>query len=84
MAIKATNVRTLDLRQISHAAGERRDKILATWQDLPVGETLRIINDHDPVPLRHLFRAEYADQFEWAYEQEGPADWIVQITKTGT
>lgn len=33
---------------------------------LPVGTTLRLLNDHDPVPVRYQLDAEYPHQY--AYE----------------
>ena len=70
---------TLDLRNIQ--IFERHDKIFEEWNKLKIGETLKIINDHDPKPLRYQFEAEYKNKYEWEYEQEGPKDWIVEIKK---
>ena len=72
-------VETLDLRSVMPF--ERREKIFATWDSLKSGETLKIINDHDPKPLRYQFEAAYKGKHEWEYEQEGPKDWVVQIKK---
>jgi uncharacterized protein (DUF2249 family) len=69
----------LDLRQIMPF--ERHDLIFKQWDALRPGETLRIFNDHNPKPLRYQFEAEYKGQFEWAFEQEGPKDWIFNIKK---
>jgi hypothetical protein len=69
----------LDLRQIMPF--ERHELIFEKWEALPVGDTLRITNDHDPKPLRYQFEAEYKGKFEWQYEQQGPVDWIVAIKK---
>ncbi|MEW6034154.1 MAG: DUF438 domain-containing protein [Chloroflexota bacterium] len=70
----------LDLREIMPF--ERHDLIFEKWAALNSGETLRIINDHNPKPLHYQFEAEYKGQYEWEYEQEGPKDWIVRIKKT--
>ena len=69
----------LDLRPIMPF--ERHEKIFQMWDALKPGETLRIINDHDPKPLHYQFEAEYKGQYEWAYEQSGPKDWMVTIKK---
>lgn len=45
------------------------------------GQSLRIINDHDPKPLCYQFEAEQKGRFEWEYEQRGPKDWIVKIKR---
>ena len=60
---------------------ERHEKIFEMWDALKPGETLRITNDHDPKPLHYQFEAEYTNQYEWEYEQEGPKDWVVKIKK---
>ena len=72
-------VEVLDLSSIMPF--ERHEKIFQMWDALKSGETLKIINDHDPKPLRYQFEAEYKNQYEWEYEQEGPKDWIVKIKK---
>ncbi len=69
----------LDLRSIMPF--ERHELIFKKWDELKAGETLKIINDHDPKPLRYQFEAEYKDQFTWEYDQSGPKDWIVRIKK---
>jgi uncharacterized protein (DUF2249 family) len=69
----------LDLRPIMPF--ERHQKIFQMWDALKSGETLKIINDHDPKPLRYQFEAEYKGKYEWEYEQNGPKDWMVNIKK---
>ena len=71
---------TLDLRQLPPF--ERHEKIFEHWGALKSGETLKIINDHDPKPLRYQFKAEYTNQFQWEYLESGPKDWVVAIQKT--
>ncbi len=72
-------ISTLDLRPMMPF--ERHEKIFEMWEGLSPGETLRIINDHDPKPLRYQFEVEYNGHYEWDYEQRGPKDWIVKIRK---
>ena len=69
----------LDLRSIMPF--ERHELIFQKWDSLKPGETLQIINDHDPKPLRYQFEAEYKNQYEWEYVQTGPKDWIVRIKR---
>lgn len=75
----STNVHTLDLRPMPPF--ERHEKIFKLWDTLKVGETLRIINDHDPKPLSYQFEVEHKGKYEWEYEQKGPRDWIVNINR---
>ena len=46
-----------------------------------MGETLKIINDHDPRPLRYRFATMCEGEFQWEYEQEGKIDWVVKIKR---
>ncbi len=72
--------RTIDIRPLPPP--ERHSLIFNTWENLPVGHTMRIVNDHDPKPLSYLFQAEYTGQFEWQYEKSGPQEWIVRLKRT--
>jgi len=55
--------------------------ILRTWYELPVGEYFILLNDHDPVPLRYQFEAEFGNAFTWEYLERGPTDFRVKISK---
>jgi uncharacterized protein (DUF2249 family) len=55
--------------------------ILRTWHGLPVGEYFILLNDHDPVPLRYQFEAEFGGAFTWEYLERGPTDFRVKISK---
>jgi len=72
-------MKTLDVRPIPPF--ERFEKIFKIWNSLKAGEMLKIINDHDPRPLRYHFSTNLAGEFQWEYEQEGPVDWIVKIKR---
>src|SRR5665811_845723 len=48
--------------------------ILKTWRELPVGDHFILLNDHDPVPLRYQFEAEFPGTFTWDYLERGPQD----------
>ncbi len=69
----------LDLRKL--IPFERHSKIFEMWNSLKEGETLRIINDHEPKPLYYQLEAEHRGEFEWNYEKQGPKDWIFKIKK---
>lgn len=77
----STDIQTLDLRPMPPF--ERHEKIFQLWSSLKAGQTLKIINDHDPKPLSYQFEVEYKGKYGWEYEQKGPKDWIVKIKKTG-
>ncbi len=55
--------------------------IFDTFHKLNKGETMELLNDHDPRPLHYQMMAEYTDQFGWKYLEEGPEVWRVAISK---
>lgn len=55
--------------------------IIKKWLDLPVGDHFILLNDHDPVPLRYQFAAQWPDTFTWEHLVKGPAEFRVKITK---
>ncbi len=55
--------------------------IIKTWFELPVGDHFILLNDHDPVPLRYQFQAEFGEAFRWEYLEQGPTEFRVKISK---
>lgn len=74
-----TTATEIDVRTIPPY--QRHAQIFGQFDELPAGQALVIVNDHDPVPLRRQFEARTPGQFEWNYLQAGPALWRVQIDK---
>ncbi|MFO0793225.1 MAG: DUF2249 domain-containing protein [Candidatus Brocadiaceae bacterium] len=69
----------LDVRNIMPR--ERHPKIFNTFDGLKKGETMVLINDHDPKPLKYQLDAERSGQMDWMYKEQGPDVWKVEITK---
>jgi len=57
----------------------RHDLIFETFEQLPVGASYVLVNDHDPKPLRYQLQAENTGEFSWQYLEEGPEVWRVRI-----
>ena len=74
-----TNDKVLDVRPIPCSV--KHGLIIKTWFSLPVGDFFVLLNDHDPVPLRYQFEAEFGDSFRWEYLERGPQDFRVKISK---
>jgi uncharacterized protein (DUF2249 family) len=70
----------LDVRTL--APPKKHATIHEVLEGLAPGETLRIVNDHDPRPLRYELEHDYPDSFEWTYVESGPHTWCVDIAKT--
>jgi uncharacterized protein (DUF2249 family) len=49
---------------------------------MKVGETMRVIHEHNPRPFYFQFDCEFSGCYHWRYEKEGPDLWQVAITKT--
>ena len=72
----------IDVRSI--APRERHPLIFGRFDALQPGESLLLVNDHDPRPLYYQFEDRCTGQFEWTYLQSGPDLWRVQISKLET
>lgn len=70
----------LDVRPM--APRHRHATIFERLDDLATGETLRLVNDHDPSPLRYQLDATRPGQFRWEEVERGPERWAVDITST--
>lgn len=55
--------------------------IFQRYDDLAEGETLTILNDHDPKPLYYQLLGERGNVFTWEYLEEGPQWWKINIRK---
>ena len=75
----ATNIVELDVRVIPPR--DKHPTIFRTFDGLKSGQSMLLINDHDPRPLRYQLSAERPDQFAWTYEAEGPEVWRVRIDR---
>jgi len=74
-----TNMNTIDVRPI--IPREKHPAIFSMFNSLQPGETMLLINDHDPKPLYYQMEAEIAGKFEWEYMEQGPEVWKVNIKK---
>ena len=70
---------TVDVRPMP--APEKHQQIFATFDRLQSGESMLLINDHEPRPLYYQFLIELPDQFTWEYLEQGPVVWQVRIGK---
>ena len=70
---------TLDVRETP--PWERHPKIMDAFDALSAGDTLVIINDHDPRPLHYQFMHEREGRFQWQSGEKGPREWVATIQK---
>ena len=72
-------IKELDVQEIPPR--KRHPLIFQTFDELAIGDTLEIINDHDPKPLIYQFMHERPQQFAWEYIEQGPEVWRIHIHK---
>ena len=71
--------KVMDVRPIPCSV--KHGLIIRTWLELPVGDHFILLNDHDPVPLRYQFAAQWPDTFTWEHLVNIPGEARVKITK---
>lgn len=66
-------------------ASERHDRIHDEFAELEPGETLTIVNDHEPTPLYHEMAAEVPafDADGYAVEREEASRFVAEFPKVG-
>ncbi len=74
-----TESQSLDVRKLPPA--QRHALIFQTCGQLPLGEAVVLVNDHDPKPLRYQFDAENPGEFQFSYLEAGPQVWRVEIKR---
>jgi uncharacterized protein (DUF2249 family)/CRP-like cAMP-binding protein len=70
----------LDVRSIPPP--ERHPHILSLFASLCAGQTLLLVSDHEPRPLRAEFERRYPERFGWVQRQLGDGRWEVRIVRT--
>jgi uncharacterized protein (DUF2249 family) len=63
-------------------APERHNKIFNAFDSLETGDSIVIVNNHDPKPLISEFDKLRKSEFESIYLESGPTSWKVKLTKT--
>jgi uncharacterized protein (DUF2249 family) len=73
--------KTLDLRDVPPP--QRHPKIHDAFDDLESGESLELVNDHEPKPLFYEMQAEVDDFDADAYEveQRAPDEFVAKLPK---
>lgn len=60
---------------------QKHPAIFARFDELIEGQSLTILNDHDPKPLYYQLLEERGNIFKWEYLEQGPQWWKVLISK---
>lgn len=60
---------------------QRHATVFAHVDELEPGESFVLINDHDPLGLRHRLDIEHPGKFAFDYLISGPDEWQVAIAR---
>jgi uncharacterized protein (DUF2249 family)/quercetin dioxygenase-like cupin family protein len=72
----------LDVRQTRKP--DKHPAIFRAFAELPAGDALVLVNDHDPRHLRDEFEVEYPRGYGWEYLAKEPREWRIRISKLAT
>jgi uncharacterized protein (DUF2249 family) len=82
------NTSTSLVRHDPHVLDVREDgcqskigRIFQRWESLPAGEFFVLVNGHDPVPLFHIFSAQFPGAFTWDYLRRDDEEVQIKITR---
>jgi uncharacterized protein (DUF2249 family) len=60
---------------------DKHPAIFAAYADVPVGEALVLVNDHDPRHLHEEFETEHPGGYSWDYLARDRGAWRIRIAK---
>lgn len=61
----------------------RHAAIFGALDALTPGETMRFMNDHDPLPLLDQMRGRYGEAVEMTYRARDPGQIVIDFVKRG-
>jgi uncharacterized protein (DUF2249 family) len=70
---------TIDVRLIP--PDQRHAIVFQHFEALPVGGWIDLLADHEPLPLKGQFQAQWPGQFDWQTLEAGPALWCVRLSR---
>jgi len=69
----------LDVRPLRKP--DKHPAIFGTFDQLAVGESFILVNNHDPKHLRDEFDRDHPGGYSWDYLQQEPREWKIRIGK---
>lgn len=60
---------------------DKHPAIFGAYEELAVGESLLLVNDHDPRHLHDEFEVEHPGGYAWEYVAKERGDWRIRITR---
>lgn len=85
MSHNCANIISPDMRYPFDARGVakrfRHAAIFGALDSLHPGETMRFVNDHDPIPLLNQMIQHYGDSIEIAYVTREPGQIVIDFSR---
>ncbi|MFA5576812.1 MAG: DUF2249 domain-containing protein [Tissierellaceae bacterium] len=72
---------TLQIDTRGYEIEDINDIVIKSFDHLPVGEKMVLINDYNPINLFNELEDRRFGKFEWDYMEEGPDIWKVSLAK---
>jgi uncharacterized protein (DUF2249 family) len=69
----------LDVRPLRKA--DKHPTVFAAYNALGHGESVVLVNNHDPIHMREEFETEHPGSYDWDYLERGPREWRIEIRK---
>ncbi len=69
----------LDVRPLRKP--DKHPAVFTAYDSLAAGESIVLVNNHDPRHLREEFETEHPGSYAWDYLDWGPASWRIRISK---
>ena len=76
-----TNIHPFDARGV--AKRFRHAAIFGALQSLHAGETMRFVNDHDPLPLLGQLQQAFGEKLDIAYVRREPGEIVIDFQLCG-
>lgn len=61
---------------------QKHKVIFETFDSLTPGQSMLLVNDHDPQPLRYQFELERPGIYTWEYLERGPETFRIKIGRS--
>ncbi|NLD69262.1 MAG: DUF2249 domain-containing protein [Limnobacter sp.] len=79
--VRAENVHGFDARGVARRF--RHSAIFGALSALEPGETMRFVNDHDPIPLLNQINGHFGDRIQIAYVRRDPGEIVIDFLVVG-
>ena len=79
--VHADSVHGFDARGVARRF--RHSAIFGALSALEPGETMRFVNDHDPIPLLNQINGHFGDRVQIAYVKRDPGEIVIDFLVVG-